>query len=401
MGQAKIKESGGGKTRRQGPRQPGAENTQCRRHWPRTEWKKKATTTNRATTARRGPSKQREHQNGPQQRVRRTKARPGNQPARPGQEEHAQAQPGVASSDLKEMVSASTQTSPGAPVESPVERWMVREPGPVSDRVHTGKPPQCTQPKTDTGGTRQGQLHRGAPTGYNAGRAQRPASAGASSRHHEPGSRPASTCATQPPIKSGGESPQGGKRHHIVGKAGPEHRERPDQKSRDAPRGATRDTREARRRPQPMHTDRCQATTATRCRKPGQRAQHATRHGTGTGARQHQTHTTQTPARNGGVEVECAHRHTLPDTRARNGGAQPISEPKNKHPHHTTRQGWTGYRRSAHTEAHNPTPGPEIAGRSRNQSPNTHTNTAKPGQYWQGNCGASTQTHTPQHPSQG
>ena len=57
---------------------------------------------------------------------------------------------------------------------------------------------------------------------------------------------------------------------------------------RGAPRGATRHAREARRRPQPRHTDRCQAATAARCRKPRERAKHATNHGTRTGAKQHQ-----------------------------------------------------------------------------------------------------------------
>ena len=46
-----------------------------------------------------------------------------------------------------------------------------------------------------------------------------PALAGASGRHQEPGSRPASMCPAQPPSKSGGESPRGGGRHHGDGKA--------------------------------------------------------------------------------------------------------------------------------------------------------------------------------------
>ena len=45
------------------------------------------------------------------------------------------------------------------------------------------------------------------------------ASAGASGRHNEPGSRPAFACPAQPPIKSGGGTPRGGKGHHGVGKA--------------------------------------------------------------------------------------------------------------------------------------------------------------------------------------
>ena len=58
-----------------------------------------------------------------------------------------------------------------------------------------------------------------------------------------------------------------------------------------------RQAREASRRPQPRQEDRCQATTATGCRKRGQRAQHATNHGTRTGARQHQPAFRRTCAR--------------------------------------------------------------------------------------------------------
>ena len=46
----------------------------------------------------------------------------------------------MASSDPKGAVSASTRNSPGAPAESPVARWTVRETGRVSDRVHTRQP---------------------------------------------------------------------------------------------------------------------------------------------------------------------------------------------------------------------------------------------------------------------
>ena len=80
----------------------------------------------------------------------------------------------MASSDPQGAVSASTRNSPGALAESPVERRTVRETGRVSDRVHTHQPPQRRQPKTNAGGTRQGQPHRGAPNGYDAERAQHP-----------------------------------------------------------------------------------------------------------------------------------------------------------------------------------------------------------------------------------
>ena len=71
----------------------------------------------------------------------------------------------MASSDPQGAVSASTRNSPGAPAESPVERRTVRETGRVSDWDHRRQPPQGMQPKTNAGGIRQGQPHRGAPNG--------------------------------------------------------------------------------------------------------------------------------------------------------------------------------------------------------------------------------------------
>ena len=68
----------------------------------------------------------------------------------------------------------------------------------------------------------------------------------------------------------------------------PEHRGRIDRTRRGAPRRGTRHAREARRQPQPRHTDRCQATTATGCCKPRRLPQHGTNHGTRTGAKRQQ-----------------------------------------------------------------------------------------------------------------
>ena len=59
----------------------------------------------------------------------------------------------------------------------------------------------------------------GPRTGTTRSEPSAPASVGASGRHNEPGSRPASACPKQPPSKSGGESPRDGERHHGVGKA--------------------------------------------------------------------------------------------------------------------------------------------------------------------------------------
>ena len=95
------------------------------------------------------------------------------------------------------------------------------------------------------------------------------ASAGASGRHNEPGSRPASTCPAQQPIKAGGDSPRGGGRHHGDGKADRSTDSDLTRQRAAHQRGATRHAREARRRPQPRHKDRCQATTATGAANPG------------------------------------------------------------------------------------------------------------------------------------
>ena len=116
-----------------------------------------------------------------------------------------------------------------------------------------------------------------------------PASAGASGRHNEPGSRPASACPAQPPSKAGGASPRGGERHHGVGKAnrsterdrtgrGASHHAGPrgtperqaaghNQGTRTGPKqqrppGAANPKRGRTRRNEPRHRNRCQATTA-------------------------------------------------------------------------------------------------------------------------------------------
>ena len=124
----------------------------------------------------------------------------------------------MASSDPKGAVSASTPNSPGEPAESPAERWAVRETGRVSDRVHTRKLPQRTHPKPDAGGTARENPIPAPRTGTTRSEPSAPASAGASGRHKEPVSQPASTCPAQPRSKSGGASPWGGERNYGVGK---------------------------------------------------------------------------------------------------------------------------------------------------------------------------------------
>ena len=127
--------------------------------------------------------------------------------------------PGVASSDPQGEVSAYTRDSPDAPIESPVEQRTVRETGRVSDRVHTRKPPQRTQPTPALEGPARDNRIAGPRTGTMRSETSAPVSAGASGRHNEPGSRPASAGPAQPPSKPGAERSRGGERHHGVEKA--------------------------------------------------------------------------------------------------------------------------------------------------------------------------------------
>ena len=157
--------------------------------------------------------------------------------------------------------------------------------------------------------------------------------AGAGGRHKEPGSQPASTCAAQPPSKAGGDTPRGERRHQGDGKADQSTESNRTRRGAAHQRGATKQAREARSRPQPQHEDRCQARTATGCRRPGKRAQHTTNRGTGTGAKDsraptpaHRTHSqwvagpARAPERTGGWGWKSARPRT-PHTQAR--GAPP------------------------------------------------------------------------------
>ena len=90
----------------------------------------------------------------------------------------------MVTSDPQGEVSASTPNSPGAPAKSPVELPTVQETGRIGKRVQTRKPAGRTQPKTDAGGTRQGQPHPGALSGYDAERAQRPCLCGGQWQAH-------------------------------------------------------------------------------------------------------------------------------------------------------------------------------------------------------------------------
>ena len=216
------------KIRRQGPRHSGTENTERERQQGRTKGKRKkkentATTTNRATPARRGPSKQRAHQDWPQKNVRRTKTCPGGRPAQPGQQGRAQA-----------------NTHGTWAWRPPTQKWRCRRPhetAPVHWPIPLSKDGRYRKPDVSVTGsthanhrstrsprpTPEGPARDNPMAGPRTGTTRREptaaASAAATGRHKEPGSQSASTCPAQTPSNSGGASPRGEERHHSVWKA--------------------------------------------------------------------------------------------------------------------------------------------------------------------------------------
>ena len=122
----------------------------------------------------------------------------------------------MVSSDPLGEVSASTRNSCGALSESSVERQTVREIGRVSDRVHTRQP--HSPGPTPESPARENPI--AVPrTGTTRSEPSAPASVGASSRHNEAVTPPASACLAQRPHKAEGASPRGGERHHGVREA--------------------------------------------------------------------------------------------------------------------------------------------------------------------------------------
>ena len=311
------------------------------------------------------------HQNAPRRPARATQPRGARTQTR-------ERDPGVASYNRQGAVSASWRNSPSAPAECPVGRQAVPETGHHTTAAHAAEDRRRRNPPAATSSRGPRRVQRGAspaPLPW-----QLPAARTNSLVPGQPPPAPRSS-----PVNPGSQAPGVGK-----GTAA-----RSDWTDRGAAHqgGGRRDTREQRCRPQPRHTDSCQAPRPTGCRKPRQRAQPATNHGTGTGARQHQTnkpqtrpgmagykqrkhtdtHTPQHPSQEwrGAAEtrakahtptphtpvrcgVERAHKHTHANTQARSGWAQTRPKPKHTHQHRTLRPGVAGYKRSRHTNTHTP-----------------------------------------------
>ena len=127
--------------------------------------------------------------------------------------------PGVASSDPQGEVSASIRNSPGAGAESPSNDGRYGKPdASVTGSTHANHRSARSPRPTPEGPARDNTI-AGPRTSMTRSEPSAPASAGASGRHNEPGSQPASVCPTQAPSKAGGASPRGGERHHGVTKA--------------------------------------------------------------------------------------------------------------------------------------------------------------------------------------
>ena len=155
--------------------------------------------------------------------MRRTRTRPGGRPARPSQD-------GQAHAHTHGTRAWRPQTRKGR-CWRPHETAPVHRLSPPSKDGRYGKPDASVTGSTHAnhrstrspGPTPEGPARynpiAGPRTGTTRSELSAPASAGASGRHNEAGSRPASACSAQPPSKAGGASPRVGESHHSVRKA--------------------------------------------------------------------------------------------------------------------------------------------------------------------------------------
>ena len=175
--------------------------------------------------------------------MRRTITRPGGQPARPGQEGRAHADT-HGTRAWRPLTRKGTCQRPHrtAPLHRLSPLWNDERHG----KPHANHRSARSQRRTPEGPARDNAIP-GPRTGTTRGAPRAPASAGASGRHHEPGSRPASMCPTQPPSKFGGKSPRGAERHQGVRKAD-QSTERKEKEGRRTKHQTTRTAAKTRRK---------------------------------------------------------------------------------------------------------------------------------------------------------
>ena len=194
--------------------------------------------------------------------------------------------PGVASSDPKGEVLASTRNSPAAPAESPVERRTVQEPGRVSDRVHTSHTTAAhaaqDRSRRDPPGTTPSRGSERVQRGASPAPLPRPGPAAGTmspvlGRHtRAPRSRPVNPETTATGLSEGTTAT--GKPTKAARATGPDVARRTNTGPGGKPERHAASQKQG-------HKDTCEATTATGCRKPRKRAQQTTNRGTGEGGK--------------------------------------------------------------------------------------------------------------------
>ena len=159
----------------------------------------------------------------PEEEVRRTRTRPGGRRARPGQEGRAHAHP--------HGTRAWRPPTRKGRCKRPHKTATVHRPSPLSNDGGYEKPEasvtgsthanhrSASNPRPTAVGPARDNPIAGRRAGTTQSESSAPASAGASNRHNEPGSRPASARPAQPPSKSGGKSPRDEESHQSVRKA--------------------------------------------------------------------------------------------------------------------------------------------------------------------------------------
>ena len=179
----------------------------------------------------------------------------------------------------------------------------------MTGSAHANHRSARTPRPTPEGPTRDNPF-AGRRTGTTRSEPRAPASAGASDRHNEPGSRPTSACPAQPPSKAGGASPQGGKTHHGAGKAD-----------------------------WSTESDRTRRGAAHHTGPPGTPERHAAGHNQG-------TRTAAKQQRPPGAAIPGSAHNTQ-----RTAAQEQVSE-NTKATHHKPKPGVAGYKRNAQTSTH-------------------------------------------------
>ena len=231
----KPQAGGGGRKKRQGPRHPGLETKESKRQRGARGGENKRGG-GRGGETRGGPTKDQERGNTsregaeqsrktkrPEEKVRRTKTRPGGQPARPDQEGRAHAHPdGTRAWRPSTRKGRCRRQHETAPVHQPSPPSKDGRYGKldasVTGSTHSNHRSARSPRPTPEGPARDNPI-AGPRTGTARSEPSAPASLGASGRHNDLSSRPASACPAQLPSKYWGESPGDGERHHGVGKA--------------------------------------------------------------------------------------------------------------------------------------------------------------------------------------